>query len=376
MFSPHKKIYIIAGEASGDLHGSNLIRALFIECPQLDVRCWGGDHMKRSGGHVVKHIKELAFMGFVEVLMNLRTIFRNISVCKKDIKTFNPDALILIDYPGFNLRIAEWANKQGIKVFYYISPQVWAWKQSRVHKIKRFVDHMFVILPFEEAFYAKFNYKVTYVGHPLLDALTNYRQSDDFVSMLKESSDKPIITLLPGSREQEVSVKLPLMIEAIKDFAHYRVVIAGAPSLNIEFYNQFTKNTLEVFFDHTYDLLMLSEAALVTSGTATLETALLGVPEVVCYKGSFLSYHIAKWLIKIRFISLVNLIMEREVVAELIQKECNPVRMKEELLKILKGKADRERIVSDYEELRLKLGKGGASRKVAQFLLKSMSNEG
>jgi lipid-A-disaccharide synthase len=376
MLSPHKRIYIIAGEASGDLHGSNLIRALFNEYPQLDVRCWGGDQMKRAGGHVVKHIKELAFMGFVEVLMNLRTIFRNISVCKKDIKTFNPDALILIDYPGFNLRIAEWANKQGIKVFYYISPQVWAWKQSRVHKIKRFVDHMFVILPFEEAFYAKFNYKVTYVGHPLLDALMNYKQSDDFVSMLKKSSDKPIITLLPGSRKQEVSVKLPLMIEAVKDFAHYRVVIAGAPSLDIEFYNQITKNTLEVFFDHTYDLLLLSEAALVTSGTATLETALLGVPEVVCYKGSFLSYHVAKFLIKIRFISLVNLIMDKEVITELIQKECNPVRMKEELLKILKGKADRERIVSDYEELRLKLGKGGASSKVAQFLLKSMSNEG
>ena len=368
-----KRIYIIAGEASGDLHGGNLIHELLKENEQLDIRCWGGDKMRMAGGNVVKDIKELAFMGFSEVLMNLRTIVRNISTCKKDILEFRPDALVLIDYPGFNLRIAEWAHFQGIKVCYYISPQVWAWKQSRVHKIKRYVDEMYVILPFEEDFYAKFDFKVTYVGHPLLDALKNYHPSNQFIEQMKMQSDKPIIALLPGSRKQEVSVKLPLMIEAVKDFKDYRIVIAGAPSLDALFYEQFNSCQAEVYFGHTYDLLSLSEVALVTSGTATLETALLGIPEVVCYKGSFFSYHIAKWLIKIRFISLVNLIMDREVVTELIQDECNPIRMKEELIKILRSTDVRERLLADYEELRVKLGNGGASRKVAQSLLKTMT---
>ena len=370
-----KRIYIIAGEASGDLHGGNLVKALLRENSQLNIRCWGGDEMKAAGANVVKHIKELAFMGFVEVVMNLRTILRNISNCKKDITEFKPDALVLIDYPGFNLRIAEWANEQGIKVFYYISPQVWAWKQSRVHKIKRFVDEMYVILPFEESFYDRFQFKVTYVGHPLLDALKNYEPSESFISTIKQKSEKPILTLLPGSRKQEVRVKLPLMLEAVKDFKEYRVIIAGAPSLDPAFYDQFTSGNAEVYFGHTYDLLTISEAALVTSGTATLETALIGIPEVVCYKGSRISYHIAKALIKIRFISLVNLIMDREVVTELIQDECNPERMKEELSKILKGGSTREQMLEDYAALRNLLGQGGASEKVAQSLLKTLNAE-
>ena len=375
MMSERKRIYIIAGEASGDLHGGNLIRALFQNESELEIRCWGGEEMKAAGGEVVKHIKELAFMGFVEVIMNLRTILGNISICKKDISQFKPDALVLIDYPGFNLRIAEWAHEQGIKVYYYISPQVWAWKQSRVHKIKRFVDEMYVILPFEEAFYKKFNYRVNYVGHPLLDALKNYKPSKEFIAKVQGASKSPIITLLPGSRKQEVSVKLPLMLEAVKDFNGYRVIVAGAPSLEPSFYSPFLGDRAEVYFGHTYDLLTLSEAALVTSGTATLETALIGIPEVVCYKGSRISYHIAKALIKIRYISLVNLIMDREVVTELIQDECNPARMKVELSKILKGGSKREQMLQDYTELHAMLGQGGASEKVAQSLLKTMNAE-
>jgi lipid-A-disaccharide synthase len=369
-----KRIYIIAGEASGDLHGGNLVKALLRENSQLNIRCWGGDEMKSAGANVVKHIKELAFMGFAEVVMNLRTILRNISACKKDISEFKPDALVLIDYPGFNLRIAEWAHTNGIKVHYYISPQVWAWKQSRVHKIKRFVDEMYVILPFEEDFYRKFDYKVHYVGHPLLDALQNFQSSEEFQSELTKKDLRPIITLLPGSRKQEVSVKLPLMLQAAESFTDHRIIVAGAPSLDSSFYTSILKDKAEVYFGRTYDLLTLSEAALVTSGTATLETALLGVPEVVCYKGSKISYYIAKALIKIRFISLVNLIMDREVVTELIQDECNPERMKQELKKIIAGGSSRAQIRTDYSELRAILGQGGASVKVAQSLLKTMNS--
>jgi lipid-A-disaccharide synthase len=370
-----KRIYIIAGEASGDLHGGNLVRALLRQNSQLNIRCWGGDEMKRAGAKVVKHIKELAFMGFLEVVMNLKTILQNISICKRDISEFIPDALVLIDYPGFNLRIAEWAHEQGIKVYYYISPQVWAWKQSRVYKIKRFVDEMYVILPFEEDFYRKFDYKVHYVGHPLLDALKNFQSSDEFVSEITKIDSMPIITLLPGSRKQEVLVKLPLMLQAVESFTDHRIIVAGAPSLDSSFYTSILKGkVVEVYFGHTYDLLALSEAALVTSGTATLETALLGIPEVVCYKGSRISYYIAKALIKIRFISLVNLIMNREVVTELIQDECNPDRMKQELNKIILGGNSRAQMLADYRVLRAILGDGGASEKVAQSMLKTMNS--
>lgn len=369
------KIYIIAGEASGDLHGANLMKALFNESNDLDFRFWGGDRMEEIGGKPVKHIRDLAFMGFIEVVMNLRTITKNLRFCKADISEFKPDVLVLIDYPGFNLRIAEWAKSQGIRVAYYVSPQVWAWKESRVKKIKQCVDQMFVILPFEKDFYKKHNFSVEYVGHPLLDAIDNYRKENiDKSSFLQEINPegKPIIAVLPGSRKQEISVKLPIMLEALKEYTNYCVVVAGAPSLDPSFYAPFLPKGAKIVQGRTYDLLSLAEFGIVTSGTATLETALLGIPEVVCYKGSSISYQIAKRLIKIKFISLVNLIMDREVVTELIQHECNPQRIKEEIEKIKVGGANRETMLNDYKILKEILGDGGASKKVARSLLKTI----
>ncbi|MES2588180.1 MAG: lipid-A-disaccharide synthase [Bacteroidota bacterium] len=373
--SPEKKIYIIAGEASGDLHGSNLVKALKSQDENLSFRFWGGDLMQKEIGTPVKHIKELAFMGFIEVVSNLKTILNNIKFCKADILKFKPDALVLIDYPGFNLRIAEWAKRQGIKVFYYISPQVWAWKQSRVFKIKKSVDHLYAILPFEEDFYKKFDYKVEYVGHPLLDAIEQYKSIPFSESDFREKhklSQKPIIAVLPGSRKQEIRVKLPLMLEAVKNYANYEILIAGAPSLDEDFYKPFLiHSNIKIIHGSTYDILNLAEAALVTSGTATLETALFNVPEVVCYKASSISYQIAKKLIKIKFISLVNLIMDKEVVRELIQNECNAKLIEEEFSKIILGGEKREKMLNDYKVLREMLGSGGASQKVARLLLKN-----
>jgi lipid-A-disaccharide synthase len=369
------KIYIIAGEASGDLHGANLMKALLNESNDLDFRFWGGDRMEEIGGKPVKHIRDLAFMGFIEVVMNLRTIAKNLRFCKTDIIEFKPDVLVLIDYPGFNLRIAEWAKSQGIRVAYYVSPQVWAWKESRVKKIKQCVDQMFVILPFEKEFYKKHNFSVEYVGHPLLDAIDNYRKENiDKSTFLQEINPegKPIIAVLPGSRKQEISVKLPIMLEALKEYTNYCVVVAGAPSLDASFYTPFLPKGAKIVQGRTYDLLSLAEFGIVTSGTATLETALLGIPEVVCYKGSSISYQIAKRLIKIKFISLVNLIMDKEVVTELIQHECNPQRIKEEIEKIKVGGANRETMLNDYKILKEILGDGGASTKVARSLLKTI----
>jgi lipid-A-disaccharide synthase len=374
------KLYIIAGEASGDLHASNLIKSLKKENQAIEFRCWGGDKMKAEGVFIVKHIKELAFMGFIEVISNIRTILKNIRFCKEDIEKFKPDALILVDYPGFNLRIAEWAKSKGIKVIYYISPQVWAWKQSRVHKIKRFVDKMFVILPFEKEFYERFDFPVEYVGHPLLDAIEQYQQSAinsaEFRQMNSLDS-RPIIAVLPGSRKQEVSIKLPIMLKALSDFPAYQFIIAGAPSLDASFYTEIIGNSeanqnVRILYNQTYDLLSASEAAIVTSGTATLETALLEIPEVVCYKGSAISYHIAKRLIKIDFISLVNLIMGKEVVRELIQQDCNPDAIRQELQQIIIGGTKRASILENYKELKKIVGGGGASEKVAQSLLKTI----
>lgn len=369
------KLYFVAGEASGDLHASNLMKALNEKDSNLEYRFWGGDKMAEIAGTPVKHIKDLAFMGFVEVLLNLKTILSNIKFCKSDIEKYKPDAIVLIDYPGFNLRIAEWAKERGIKVYYYISPQIWAWKQNRVHKIKRVVDHMFVILPFEADFYKKFDYNVEYVGHPLLDAVEQYRliqlPSDEFRKM-NNLSDKPIIAILPGSRKQEIRVKLPIMLQAIKTFSDYQFVVAGAPSLEPTFYDEFITKDTSIVFGKTYDLLSASEAAIVTSGTATLETALLGIPEVVCYKASQISYSIAKRLVKIKFISLVNLIMDREVVKELIQHDCNSTMIAQELKEIIKGGSKRDKILSDYSEMSETLGGGGASKKIAQSLLKTI----
>jgi lipid-A-disaccharide synthase len=374
--SKNKRIYIIAGEASGDLHGSNLVKALKSENQDIEYRFWGGDLMEKVLGKPVKHIRELAFMGFLEVILNLKTILNNIKFCKQDILDFKTEALILIDYPGFNLRIAEWAKNQGIKVFYYISPQVWAWKQSRVFKIKKSVDKMFVILPFEEDFYKKFDYQVEYVGHPLLDAIEEYKKNAlselDFRQKFS-LTNKPILAILPGSRKQEIKVKLPIMLEAIKKFDKYEILIAGAPSLDESFYRKFLiYPTIKIIHGSTYDILNQAQVALVTSGTATLETALFHVPEIVCYKANNISYQIAKRLIKIKFISLVNLIMDREVVKELIQHDCNEKRIEQEFIHIIEGGEKRNKILSDYKLLREKLGAGGASKKVALSLLKEM----
>lgn len=358
------KYYIIAGEASGDLHGSNLIKQLKQLDPLASIRCWGGDLMQQAGGDLVRHYRDLAFMGFIEVIKNLRTIFRNLHFCKKDILAFQPDAIILIDYPGFNLRIAEWAKQKGIKVIYYISPQVWAWKESRVHAIKRTVDKMLVILPFEKDFYARWNMPVEYVGHPLIEVVENAQdgvhQHPYNFSPLNQHN---IIALLPGSREQEVAKKLPMMLEASKAFPDHHFIVAKAPSLDDDFYAPFLQGypNVRALRNKTYELLMQAKAALVTSGTATLETALFGVPQVVCYKGSAISYHIARRLIKVRFISLVNLIMDREVVKELIQAQLTPANIEAELKKLLADPERQRQLHSDYTELRNLLRKGGAA---------------
>lgn len=358
--------YIIAGEASGDLHASNLIKELKVLDVNAQFRCWGGDLMKEQGAHLVKHYRELAFMGFTEVLMNLRKILKNIDFCKKDILEHKPDALILVDYPGFNLRIAEFAKAAGIKVFYYISPQIWAWKQSRVHKIKRVVDKMFVILPFEKEFYKRFDYNTDFVGHPLLDAVANYSNQPNSLSV---TTDKPIIALLPGSRKQEIAIMLPLMLSMRKYYSKYQFVIAGAPSQTQEFYQTFIADSdVKIVFNQTYQLLQKAHAAIVTSGTATLETALFGVPEVVCYKGGAISFAIAKQLVKVKFISLVNLIMDKEIVKELIQNELNESNLKIELDKLLNPE-NRNRILKDYAELIEKLSGSGASKKTAGLMI-------
>lgn len=368
------KYYIIAGEASGDLHGSNLMKALYEEDAQADIRFWGGDLMQKTGGTLVKHYRELAFMGFIEVVFNLKTILSNIKFCKNDIAEFQPDAIIFIDYPGFNMRIAKWAKERGIPTHYYISPQIWAWKENRIAAVKRDFDHLYVILPFEKEFYEdKHHFPVTFVGHPLIDAIHN-RTVTSQTDFIKENQldDKPIIAILPGSRKQEITKMLSVMLSVVEDFQDYQFVIAGAPSQEHAFYQPFLKNkNVHFIANKTYDLLSHSTAALVTSGTATLETALFKVPEVVCYKGSWASYQIAKRIITLKYISLVNLIMDQEVVTELIQEQCNSKNIKVELKKIL-NLDYRKQLISQYEILEEKLGGIGASKKTAQHIVRSL----
>lgn len=364
------KYYILAGEASGDLHGANLMKAIFKKDPSAEIRFWGGDLMEATGGTLVKHFKERAFMGFAEVILNLSTILGFIKFCKEDISEFKPDKLIFIDNSGFNLRIAKWAKEQNFRTVYYISPQVWASRSGRVKDIKRDIDEMYVILPFVEDFYKKYDYKVTFVGHPLLDAISN-RTEISSAEFRKEHqlSEKPIIALLPGSRKQEIKKILSVMLQMTDKFKDYQFVIAGAPSQDFEFYQQFIKKENITFVaNKTYDLLSVSYAALVTSGTATLETALFKVPEIVCYKTSWLSYHIGKRLINLKFISLVNLIMDKEVVKELIQDDFNVIKLETELHKILEGK-QRAKLLLDYAKLEQKLGGVGASEKVATLIV-------
>ena len=361
------KYYIIAGEASGDLHGSNLMKFLYKEDVDAEIRFWGGDLMKSVGGTLVSHYKERAFMGFLEVLLNLRKVMVFIKFCKKDIEVFNPDVIIFIDNSGFNLRIAKWAKENNFRTNYYISPQVWASRASRVKAIKRDIDKMFVILPFEKAFYKKFDYDVVFVGHPLIDGIADRKQTD--IHQFKKEyqlTDKPIIALLPGSRKQEITKMLLVMLSLIEDFADYQFVIAGAPSQDFSFYKNIIGHRKVSFINNkTYDLLSVSYAALVASGTATLETALFKVPQVVCYKGGNVSYQIAKRIITLKYISLVNLIMDKEVVKELIQHDFNSRNLKKELTKIL-DETHRQKLFLDYFELEQKLGGKGASQKVAK----------
>ncbi len=371
------KYYIIAGEASGDLHGSNLIKALYREDPQAEIRFWGGDLMQQAGGTLVKHYRDLAFMGFIEVVFNLKAILSNIQFCKKDIEAFAPDALIFIDYPGFNMRIAQWAKIKGIPTHYYISPQIWAWKENRIKAVKRDFDHLYVILPFEKEFYEqKHHFPVHFVGHPLIDAI-HHRQAVDKTTFIAQNQleDKPIIAVLPGSRKQEITKMLGIMLSVADTFKDYQFVIAGAPSQPKEFYQSFLQNkNVHFVANQTYDLLSHACAALVTSGTATLETALFKVPEVVCYKGSWASYQIAKRIITLKYISLVNLIMDAPVVTELIQDDCNTQKLTQELQKILEP-AHREKLMQQYNELENKLGGLGASEKTAQLIVRSLKSE-
>ncbi len=368
------KYYIIAGEASGDLHGANLMKALYEKEPNAAIRFWGGDLMQNVGGTMVKHYRELAFMGFLEVILNLKTILSNIKICKRDIETFQPDVLIFIDYPGFNMRIATWAKARNIPTHYYISPQIWAWKENRIKAIKRDVDFMYVILPFEKDFYEKkHHFSVHFVGHPLIDAIADRTEISD-AQFRKDNAlnEKSIIALLPGSRKQEIAKMLSIMLSVVNDFPDYQFVIAGAPSQEYEFYENFLNNeNVKFIANKTYDLLSHSHAALVTSGTATLETALFNVPEVVCYKGSWVSYQIAKRILTLKYISLVNLIMDKEVVKELIQEELTTKNLIIELNKILNTDG-RAKLLKEYAQLKQNLGGEGASKKTAALIINSL----
>ncbi|MDB5152752.1 MAG: lipid-A-disaccharide synthase [Mucilaginibacter sp.] len=364
------KYYLVAGEASGDLHGANLMKALKEKAPQAQFRFFGGDLMLAEGGELVKHYADMAFMGFAEVVINLRTILKNLKSCKNDIAEWQPDVLILIDFPGFNLKIAEFAKANGILVFYYISPKVWAWNQKRVLKIKRIVDHLFCILPFEVDFYKQWGMQVDYVGNPLLDAVAAFKPNADFYQQ-HQLNDKKIIALLPGSRRQEISRLLPDMVAVAGNWPDYQFIVAGAPSFDHAYYDQYLKETgIKILFNATYDLLNNAHAAIVASGTANLETALFDVPQIVVYKGNTISITIARALIKIRFISLVNLIMDDAVVKELIQQDCNPQKITEELDLIVNNKTYRNKMLENYKKLHDKMGKPGASEKTAGLIIR------
>ena len=376
------KYYIIAGEASGDLHGSNLIKELKKNNPKANFRCWGGDLMKSQCNDLVMHYEEFSYMGFFEVIININKILDFISICKKDIENYKPDIIIYIDYPGFNMRIAKWAKNKNFTNHFYISPKVWVWKEKRVKLIKKIIDKMYVILPFEKDYYRnKHNYKVDFVGHPLLDAIENEKtfNKKEFIDN-NNLSTKPIIALLPGSRDQEINKLLPVMLEAVSNLRNYQIVIAGAPSKSIEYYNKVIQsndssgNLVKVICNETYNILRVSTAAIVTSGTATLETALFKVPQVVCYKTSWLSYLIGRLLIPdLKYISLVNIILDKEVVTELIQGDCNKTNLVIELQKIL-NKKNMSSMFNNYDLLHKMLGRKGASKKTADLIEKYMKN--
>lgn len=365
------KYYIISGEASGDLHGSNLAKEIFKKDANAEIRGWGGDLMLQNGVTLAKHYRELSFMGFLEVLKNISTIRKNISFCKSDIAAYKPDVVIFIDFSGFNLRIAKWAKSLKFKTAYYIAPQLWASRASRVEKIKKYIDETLVILPFESQFYKKYHHPVTFVGHPLLDAIANQDVPDPSLFLKNNGlDDKPIIALLPGSRRQEIETILEVMLSVVPKFSGYQFVIAKAPSIDKETYLKIIEKATNISMveNQTYALLRHAHAALVTSGTATLETALFRIPQVVCYKGNWISYQIAKRIITLKYISLVNLIMDKEVVKELIQNELNTSNLEKELKKIL-NPSFRSLLIKSYDQLKEKLGGIGASAKAANKII-------
>ncbi|MBN1990221.1 MAG: lipid-A-disaccharide synthase [Bacteroidales bacterium] len=372
------KYYIVAGEASGDLHASNLMRGIKASDPQAEFRYFGGDLMAAQGGTLTKHYRDMAFMGFVEVLMNLKSISANMNLCKADIVDFKPDAVILVDYPGFNLRIAQFAKEQGFKVFYYIAPKVWAWKEGRVKKLKQHVDKLFIIFPFEIPYFEKHGVTAEFYGNPLLDAIEQRTDLDKSFAEFVESNgllSKPIIALVAGSRKQEIKHNLPVMLTMVKHFPDYQFVIAGAPSLGLDVYKPYlTDSRVSLIYNQTYPLFKHSTVALVTSGTATLESALLNTPEVVCYKGSLISVLIAWIVIKVKYISLVNLIMDREAVVELTQFELNEHRLRDEVSRLLPGSRHRETMLDDFKKLQKMLGGSGASQRVGSAIVSEISN--
>lgn len=371
------KYYLIAGEASGDLHASGLMHEIKKRDPKADFRFWGGDRMAKVGGHRVMHYKDTAFMGFVDVFLNLHKIRKFLKLCKKDISDYKPDALILVDYPGFNLRIAEFAKNAGFKTIYYISPKVWAWKQSRAKKIKRFVDKMFVIFPFETDFYKKYNYSVEYVGNPVVDAVDAYAESmpdSDSFKQKNDLPDKPLIALLPGSRKQEIKFNFPMMSQLAEQFPDYAFVVAQADSLETDFLKKYSKSEKIAYLSgQTYAIMKHAEAAVVTSGTATLETALFNTPQVVCYRGDALSFEIARRLVKVDYISLVNLTAEKEVIKEMIQYDMKPKTLKDELNRLINTDSYRNKILEDYKIVRELLGGSGASERTAEKIVELLS---
>jgi lipid-A-disaccharide synthase len=369
------KYYIIAGEASGDLHGSNLIKAIVKNDPSAAIQCWGGDLMQQAGGHLVKHYRSLAFMGFVEVLMNLRTILTNIAFCKKDITAFEPDVLISIDYPGFNLRIAKWAKEKGTKVVYFIAPQVWAWKENRVPAMRASIDRLLCILPFEKKYFKdRWDWEVDYIGHPLMEVMDALEPLAHPIPLLQNQA---LIALLPGSRKQEIQKKLPIMLSVAKAFPNEHFVVAQAPGIDSTWFNTLIPNlpNVHVVAANTYAILQHSKAALVTSGTATLETALLNVPEIVCYKGNAITLALAKRFVKIKFIALVNLIMDKEVVKELIQEDLTTSNLSIELKKLLEDPARQAAIKADYAALKQALTTGHKATEVAAGIIQATLNK-
>lgn len=362
------KYFLIAGEASGDLHGAHIVTALLKSDPEAQIRCWGGDKMQAAGAQVLKHIRELAFMGFIEVVRNLPQILRNFKLIKKQIQAFDPDIVLFIDYPGFNLRMAEWTHKNGIRNAYYIAPQVWAWKENRIHKMRKYIDRLYVILPFEKKYFESHKINTKYVGHPLLEGIP-----EEPLHGRQKQHDGITLALLPGSRKQEIQKMLPVMLQSLKSFPEVRAIIAGAPNIECRFYERWTQNNprISLMENKTYDLLAKADYALVTSGTATLETALFKVPQIVLYKGNWLSYRIAKSFVKVKYISLVNLILDRPVLPELIQAKVTPAKIAKQLQELMTPEKTQQQLDA-FQNLRILLDEGGSSGLVVSDIRNSL----